>query len=85
MTLHKYLSVFNHVIEQGEKKGNKYHSHGLSAWHDFEGYTCYIGYQGLVMTIYFHNRYSYDIPDRETLAEFETLIDRLIIDKTFHE
>lgn len=85
MALHKYLSVFNHIIEQGDKRDNKYHSHGLSAWHDFEGYTCYLGYQGLTMTIYFHNKYTYDSPSSQTQAEFESLIDKLISDKAFHE
>ena len=84
MALHKYLSIFNRVIEQGEQRNDKYHSHGLTAWHDFEGYTCFIGYRELTMTIHFHNKYTYDTPDRQTLAEFETLIDQLANDKTFH-
>lgn len=85
MALHKYLSVFNHIIEQGDKRDSKYHSHGLSAWHDFEGYTCYLGYEGLTMTIYFHNKYAYESPSSKTKAEFETLIDKLVNDKAFHE
>lgn len=84
MALHKYLSIFNRVIERGERRNDKYHSHGLTAWHDFEGYTCFIGYRELTMTIYFHNKYTYDTPDRQTLTEFETLIDQLTNDKAFH-
>lgn len=83
MALHKYLSVFNNIIKQGEKHNGKYYSHGLSAWHDFDGYTCYLGYQGLTMTLYFHNRYTYDTPDRETLIEFEAFIDNLVQTKAF--
>ena len=80
MALHKYLSVFNHAIEHGNKRNNKYHYQGIIAWHDFEGYTCYLGYQGLTMTIYFHNKFSYDSPSNQIQNEFEALVNKLIYD-----
>lgn len=77
MRLHKYLTLFNQTISQGQKQNDgKYQLDKISAWHDHDGYTCYLGYKDLVMTLYFHSKYAYDYEDEKTLVSFELLVER---------
>lgn len=76
MKLHKYLTLFNQAISQGKKQNDgKYNFNEVLAWHDHDGYTCYLGYKDLVMTLYFHSKYAYDYEDEKTLASFELLVE----------
>ncbi|MGB0936298.1 MAG: DUF3081 family protein [Colwellia sp.] len=75
MKLHKYLTLFNNIISKGKKQDDgKYQLDKFVAWHDHDGYTCYLGYKDLVMTLYFHNKYAYDYDDKKTLTSFELLV-----------
>lgn len=74
MSLSKHLVVFNHIVSKGKMYDNKYHLDGLTAWHDIDGYTCYLGYQELVMTLQFHGRFSYEYKDRLAYNEFNALV-----------
>lgn len=77
MNLTLHLNVFNHIILQGQKVSEKYVLGELSAWHDFDGYTCYLGYKDLTMSLYFHSRFSYDYTNESTREEFNALIEKL--------
>ncbi|PKI17332.1 DUF3081 family protein [Colwellia sp. 12G3] len=70
-----YLYVFNHLLDKGVNREGKRHCGELSVWHDMDGYTCYIGYKDLTMSLYFHNRFAYDYQDESTLKAFMLLID----------
>ena len=77
MNLSLHLNVYNHIISHSEKHADKYVLGDLSAWHDFDGYTCYIGYKDLVMTLYFHSRFSFDYKDEATYNGFSSLIESM--------
>ncbi len=64
------LSVFNKIVSEGEKTGSKYHLNGLNAWHDYDGYTCYIEYKDLTLTLLFHGKLALDYKQKKTLEEF---------------
>lgn len=74
MNVSNYLYMFNQIVSYGEKREGRFHFEEFSAWHDFDGYTCYIGYRDLTMTIYFHNRFSFEYLDKNTLNKFHQLI-----------
>ena len=76
MSLSKHLVVFNHVLTKGINRDGKYYLDGLSAWHDVDGYTCYLGYQDLVMTLFFHGRFAYEYQKRLTYNDFNALIEQ---------
>lgn len=78
MNLSDHLYIFNHIISNGEKKAGKFHLNALSAWHDLDGYTCYIGYKELILSFYFHGRFSYDYTQDDTFKEFDSLINNSI-------
>lgn len=77
MNLTHHLNIFNHVTSQGELINGKYMLGSLSAWNDFDGYTCYLGYKDLTMSLYFHSRFSFDYDEEDTFKEFEKLIDKM--------
>lgn len=78
MQLHKYLTIFNRVISQGRKQSDgKYQLDQIFAWHELDGYTCYLGFKDLTMTLYFHSKYAYDYQDEQTKTDFESLIEHL--------
>ncbi len=56
------LSVFNFICEKGQRINNKYEFEGLTAWSDFDGYTCYLAFNQVTLTMFFHGKYhlSYD-------------------------
>jgi hypothetical protein len=75
MNLYNYLNIFNQILSLGKKREGKFYFDGLSAWHDFDGYTCYIGYKDLVMTIYFHSQFSIEYLEKSTLNGFTKIVD----------
>jgi len=80
-TLKEYLTVFNLVISRGKKLNGYYHFNGVKAWHDFDGYTCFLGYKDLTLTLLFHGRHSYDYEQKESLNTFCKLLTDILKDK----
>jgi len=78
MNLSNHLYVFNHLTSHGELKAGKYYLNELIAWHDVDGYTCYIGYKDLTMSLLFHSRYFFDYTEEATLTEFTELIESIV-------
>ncbi|MGJ8681676.1 DUF3081 family protein [Paraglaciecola sp.] len=70
------LGVFNHVISHGVKQNNHYHLDDLEAWYDFDGYSCYLKYRELKLSVYFHSRYECDYQQKSTLESFIRIIDK---------
>jgi hypothetical protein len=75
MNLYNYLSVFNQILSLGKKRDGRFYFDVFSAWHDVDGYTCYIGYKDLVMTIYFHSQFSFEYHEKATMKRFTKLVD----------
>jgi hypothetical protein len=79
MHLNQYLYVFNQVLSDGELCNGRYYLDNLSAWHDIDGYTCYLGYKDLTLTLYFHSRFSFEFSEKETMRSFTKLIEKNFI------
>jgi hypothetical protein len=79
MNLPHYFSVYNHITTHGIKSEGKFLLDEFTAWHDFDGYTCFIGYKDLTMSIYFHSRFSFDYDEESTLKAFNVLIDNFVV------
>ena len=65
-----YLKAFNMIIEHGEKHGGYYVFNDIKAWHDFDGYCCYLSYNNVEMTLMFHGKYVLDYKKSEFLDSF---------------
>lgn len=74
------LAVFNHVLNQGSCEENIYHYQGFKAWSDFDGYTCYLGYGKVTVSLMFHGPYHLDYADEADLALFIKKVARFSVD-----
>jgi hypothetical protein len=75
--LSRYLYVFNYVVSNGVKRQRKYYFGDISAWYEIDGYTCYIGFKDLTMSMFFHSKFSFDYRNEATLKAFDLLINNI--------
>ncbi|OCH19916.1 DUF3081 domain-containing protein [Aliivibrio sp. 1S128] len=54
LTTKEFLRVFDCVRSSGDLQNTKYHLDDISAWHDYDGYTCWLGYKDVIVTLMFH-------------------------------
>jgi hypothetical protein len=80
MQLSDHLHVFNHIVSNGNKVEDKYFLDGIHAWHDLDGYSCFIGYKDVTLSLYFHGKFSYDFDNEQSVKEFKKIIANLVID-----
>ncbi|NVK23363.1 MAG: DUF3081 family protein [Gammaproteobacteria bacterium] len=73
MQLSEHLYLFNHIVSNGKKVDDKYSLNELTAWHDLDGYSCFMGYKDVTLSLYFHGRFSFDYEDSKSLLEFKEL------------
>lgn len=65
------LLIFDKILKQGEKNGEKYLLKGLEAWTDFDGYNCYLSFNNVIVTIMFHSKYDIQFESQDALLKFE--------------
>lgn len=73
------LSVFNHVISHGDRSDESYVFQEFTAWSDFDGYTCFLKYRDVTLTMMFHGKYDLDYPNRDELVLFEKQISQFTL------
>ena len=69
--LKRCLLIFDKVLSLGEKQGEKHHYLGLVAWTDFDGYTCFLAFNNVTLTMMFHGKYEIEFADQDSLTKFE--------------
>ena len=82
IVLNDVLQAFNLVLVKGYKVDSCYEYQGVKAWHDFDGYTCFLSYKDLTLTLLFHGRYTVDFQQQETLSAFVSKVNKLLAAKT---
>lgn len=70
LTIKQFLRAFDCVCSSGEKQGHKYQLNGVCAWHDFEGYTCWLSYEDVIVTLMFHGSLKIDYDNQANYSEF---------------
>ncbi len=73
-----FLFVFNLVSSKGTKLGSEYEFLGIRAQHDFDGYTCWLAYKDLTITLLFHGKFDVQFEKKETFNEFYKKVNSLI-------
>ena len=88
-----FLQVFELVLKEGEKqyfnsptgdnsghlaKQSFFSLDGLKAWHDTDGYTCWLSFKDLTVTLLFHGKIALDFEKSETFDEFSRMTNRLL-------
>lgn len=74
----EFLQAFDLITSKGIKSGGKYQFRGINAWHDHDGYTCWLSYKDLTVTLLFHGKLGVQFDDSNTLNEFYKKINILI-------
>jgi len=75
------LQVFNLVTTKGSNTDGVYELSGIRASQDFDGYTCWLAYKDLTVTISFHGSYDFDYQEKDTLDVFFKKISNLLADQ----
>ena len=75
------LQVFDLITTKGCKINGTYEFLGVRASHDFDGYTCWLTYKDLTITMLFHGQYDFDYQDKDTLKAFFKKISGLLADQ----
>ncbi|MFB0980619.1 MAG: DUF3081 family protein [Alteromonadaceae bacterium] len=68
--LRDFLQIYDAISTNGVKVDGVYEYLDIKAWHDFDGYTCWIGYKDLTITLLFHGRFDMDYKYEDTLKQF---------------
>jgi hypothetical protein len=73
-----FLRVFSLISTKGLKSGREYEFLGIRAQHDFDGYTCWLTYKDLTVTLLFHGKLEIDFDKKDTFDEFYKKANSLI-------
>ncbi|GLX85560.1 hypothetical protein tloyanaT_18120 [Thalassotalea loyana] len=74
-----FLEIFNLITSKGTKSSRGYELDGITAWHDFDGYTCWLSYKDVTITILFHGKYKLDFDKEETFDLFNKKVTRMLL------
>jgi len=72
------LQLFDVVVSQGTKAEGVYKFQHIRAWSDFDGYTCWLAFNDLTITLLFHGKLSIEYEKEETLSLFSKKMNTLI-------
>jgi hypothetical protein len=75
------LHIFNLVTTKGSKTDGVYELSSIRASYEFDGYTCWLAYRDLTVTLMFHGSYNFDYQHEETLEFFFKLVSNLLAEK----
>lgn len=71
------LSVFQKVLDNGERVDGKSRLDGISASTDYDGYTVFLEDAKVKMTVFFHNTRQTDYESKSDLEKFCQKIKRI--------
>ncbi|MFQ3210100.1 MAG: hypothetical protein ACI9VO_001999 [Colwellia sp.] len=74
----EFLRIFDLISTQGTKSGSVYEFVGITAQHDFDGYTCWLSYKDLTITLLFHGKFEVEFDKKDTFEEFYKKANSLI-------
>ena len=72
LTIKEFLRVFECVRSSGHILNDKYVLGELCAWHDYDGYTCWLGYKDVTVTLMFHGSLNIEFDHASNYSDFTT-------------
>lgn len=73
-----FLRIFDLISSKGVKLESAYEFLGIRAQHDFDGYTCWLSYKDLTITLLFHGKFDVVFDKKDTFNEFYKKANSLI-------
>lgn len=77
LNLIKYLNIYNLITRCGEYQDGKYIYQQVEAWQDFDGYTCFLSFNDVTLTMMFHGRYDVSSPNDMAYHSFIKKLDEI--------
>lgn len=71
------LSVYQKVIEKGEKQGPRFFYKGLFASPSFDGYNIELTDDKVFLTVFFHNKFNLEAKNSFELEAFKEKLERI--------
>ncbi|WP_367113722.1 DUF3081 family protein [uncultured Vibrio sp.] len=72
-----FLQLFDVVQSKGKNTDGVREFEGIKVWHDYDGYTCWLEYKDLSVTLMFHGNLVIKCQDDELMNEFYHLCQSL--------
>mgnify|MGYP000515665855 CR=1 FL=1 len=70
-----YLRVINTVLQKGQRNEEGISDYeGISAWTEYDGYTCTLSNGKVTFTLFFHNKYEFDYKNSDDFDKFQKKI-----------
>ncbi|USD67381.1 DUF3081 family protein [Vibrio sp. SCSIO 43136] len=70
LTVKDFLQVFDFIRSRGERHDHKFQLGDMQAWHDYDGYTCWLGFKDVTVTLMFHGSLKIDYRKEASFEEF---------------
>ena len=70
LTIKEFLRVFDSIRSKGDRLDHKYQLGEMIAWHDYDGYTCWLGYKDVTVTLMFHGSLKIEYDSSTNYADF---------------
>lgn len=70
LSIKEFLRVFDVISSNGEKVDGQYRIGEMCAWHDFDGYTCWLGYRDVTVTLMFHGSLKIEYDNASNYSDF---------------
>ncbi|SBS63378.1 DUF3081 domain-containing protein [Vibrio atlanticus] len=75
ITIKEFLRVFDYLRSTGEQLDNKYQLGEMFAWHDYDGYNCWLSYRDVTITLMFHGSLKIEY---DKASNYEDFINRCL-------
>ncbi|WP_305405408.1 DUF3081 domain-containing protein [Photobacterium leiognathi] len=70
LTIKEFLRVFDHIRSIGKPLDSKYLLEDIYAWHDYDGYTCWLNYRDVTVTLMFHGSLKVEYEKHTNYVDF---------------
>ena len=70
LTTKEFLRVFDFIRSSGEKADHEYQLGELHAWHDYDGYTCWLRYKDVTVALMFHSSLKIEYDKSSSYTDF---------------
>ncbi|UPR35973.1 DUF3081 domain-containing protein [Vibrio cyclitrophicus] len=70
ITILEFLRVFDCIRSSGKQLDSKYQLGEIAAWHDYDGYTCWLSFKDVTVTLMFHGSLKIEYDNAVNYSEF---------------
>lgn len=84
ITTKEFLRVFDYIRSSGKQLDNQYQLGEISARHDYDGYTCWLNYKDVTVTLMFHGSLKIEYDKASNYEDFINHCLAILANKSLH-